>query len=132
LSSEIDNDADSMEVNTFDINFDVPNSNNDPEVSIQLEDEHIVRKEKKEIAKETTKDIDNIRKSKKYNTSLTIYYKKHRVKYSEILLVQLINADIFNNTHTIKDVPWQLIKMKAQNDFEKEYLLKVKKSEKKI
>ena len=58
---------------------------------------------------------------KLYTKELGEFYKANKKKYIAPLFEKLITAGIFaRNTNTAKDVPWQLVKMQAKVDFDKD------------
>lgn len=54
-----------------------------------------------------------------YKNNLSAFYKENKKKYVKDLYEKLVQAGIFNrDDHFHKDVPWQLIHMKAKAEFD--------------
>ena len=56
-----------------------------------------------------------------YQKDLTEFYKVNKKKYVSPLFEKLVACGIFTReTNVAKDVPWQLVKMQAKTDFDKD------------
>ena len=56
---------------------------------------------------------------KLYQKELTEFYNANKKKYMTPIYEKLVTCGIFSRDNTVKDVPWQLVKMKAKEEFDK-------------